>query len=251
MHPLVVSETFGKGKAMKRLFVVSALGLGLAFCGLARGEQEARIVSFAPQGEVKGVSQVRAGFSEPMVPLGDPRRSIEPFEVNCPESGRARWADSKNWIYEFEKDLPAGIRCEFSLKPETRTLSGKTLGGQLSYSFSTGGPAVVATVPYKGSKGIDEEQVFILSLDAEPTPESVLEHVSFSIQGIQDRVGVRIVTGQERERILETWYRGRQRPSHVQILIQCRQRFPADSEVSLIWGKGLRPLAGSPPPRSR
>lgn len=220
------------------------LASALVLAGLAQAEQEARIVLFTPQGEVKGVRQVRATFSEPMVPLGDPRGVIEPFELDCPERGTGRWADSKNWIYEFDRDLPAGIRCEFRLKPETRALSGHEIAGQRSFSFSTGGPAIVESVPYKGSTSIDEEQVFILTLDAEPTPDSVLDNVSFSVRGVQDRVGVRIVTGEEREEILEAHYTGLERPSLPHILIQCRQRFPASSEVSLIWGKGMSAKTG-------
>lgn len=229
---------------MKRRCMGFMLAGALLLAGLAQAQQEAHILVFTPQGEVKGVRQVRASFSEPMVPLGDPRGVIEPFEVDCLERGTTRWADSKNWIYDFDRNLTAGIRCDFRLKPDTQALSGKPIVGERSFSFSTGGPAIVATVPYQGSKDVDEEQVFILTLDAEPTPESVLENVSFSIQDIQDRVGVHIVTGEKREEILKAWYMGGGRPSLPQVLIQCRQRFPASSEVSLIWGKGVMAYGG-------
>jgi alpha-2-macroglobulin len=53
---------------------------------------------FSPQGTVKGVRQVAARFSDPMVAFGDPRLP-EPFQIDCPESGKARWADVYNWIY--------------------------------------------------------------------------------------------------------------------------------------------------------
>jgi alpha-2-macroglobulin len=62
---------------------------------------------FSPQGTVKGVRQVAARFSDPMVAFGDPRLP-EPFQIDCPESGKARWADVYNWIYDFARDLPAG-----------------------------------------------------------------------------------------------------------------------------------------------
>jgi hypothetical protein len=55
-----------------------------------------RVAAFSPQGTVKGVRQVTARFSEPMVPLGDPREARDPFEVSCPEPGTARWADSRH-----------------------------------------------------------------------------------------------------------------------------------------------------------
>jgi hypothetical protein len=69
----------------------------------------ARVEVFSPQGEVKSVRQVAARFSEPMVALGDPRLDA-PFEIDCPQGGTARWADQKNWVFDFARDLPAGVR---------------------------------------------------------------------------------------------------------------------------------------------
>jgi len=63
----------------------------------ARGHRIRRQVDvFSPQGEVKGVRQIAVRFSEPMVAFGDPRLP-EPFEIDCPAPGTARWADQKNW----------------------------------------------------------------------------------------------------------------------------------------------------------
>jgi hypothetical protein len=31
------------------------------------------------------------------------------------KKGRVRWIDEKNWAYDFERDLPAGVSCEFTL----------------------------------------------------------------------------------------------------------------------------------------
>jgi uncharacterized protein YfaS (alpha-2-macroglobulin family) len=202
-------------------------------------EEGPRVEIFTPQGTVKKVREVQVRFSEQMVPFGDPRGLTEPFEMDCPEKGTARWGDGKNWIYDFERDLPAGIRCEFRLKPGLKTLAGKEIGGQKVFSFSTGGPAIKASAPPEGAKSIDEEQVFILTLDAEPAQESVLQNVFFSIEGIQDRVGIRILTGKEKERILKARYRFRKPPEQTMLLIQSKQRFPARAKVCLVWGKGV------------
>ena len=78
-----------------------------------------RVESFSPQGTVKGVRQVTARFSEPMVPFGDPRLG-EPFAIDCPEAGKGRWVDARNFVYDFERDLPAGVRCTFTLKPQAQ-----------------------------------------------------------------------------------------------------------------------------------
>ncbi len=222
------------------LFLIVSVFIGSA----AFAEEGARIETFSPQGTVKGVRQVSVRFSEQMVPFGDPRGLIEPFEITCSEKGTSRWADGKNWVFDFEKDLPAGIRCEFRLKPELKTLSGKEIIGQKVFSFSTGGPAIKSSIPYEGAQSLDEEQIFILTLDAEPDEASVVQNVSFSIEGIQDRVGIRFITGKEREQILKALFRYRKPPSLPMILIQCKQRFPSDAKVSLIWGKGVMSRTG-------
>ena len=215
----------------------------LFFTSVVRAEDGARVEFFSPQGTVKDVRQVSARFSEPVVPFGDPRALIEPFDVDCPEKGTSRWADGKNWVYDFERDLPAGVRCEFRLKPGVKALSGKDVAGQNLFSFSTGGPSVRASIPYEGDESLDEEQIFILTLDVEPDEGSVVQHAFFSVEGIQDRIGIRIVEGNEREQIVASRFRSR-RPQFPLLLIQSKQRFPSDTKVSLVWGKGVMSKTG-------
>src|SRR2546427_12967382 len=86
------------------------LGLFLLWTpGPAAAQSSAPQVSaFSPQGTVKHVRQAQAQFSVPMVPLGDPRLT-DPFEVSCPEAGTGRWVDTRTWVYDFARDLPAGL----------------------------------------------------------------------------------------------------------------------------------------------
>lgn len=200
----------------------------------------AQVIRFTPQGAVKGVvRQVTVRFSEPMVPLGDPRSLVEPFTITCPESGTARWADSLNWIYDFSRDLPAGVRCTFRLRDGLKSLTRKPLTGQQEFSFSTGGPAIISYLPYER---IEEDQAFVLFLDAEATEASVLEHVSFAVEGLPERIGIRLVSGDAREAILKTLY-SEQRKSPL-VVLQARQRFPNTAKVTLVWGAGVTSAGG-------
>src|SRR4030042_1375372 len=223
---------------MKRALWFSLCSL-FFFASAAFGQQAPKVESFSPQGTVKNIRQVKVRFTQPMVAFGDPRSVITPFEVDCAVKGEGRWADTRNWVYDFEKNMLAGVRCEFRLKPDLKNLAGAKLEGQRTFSFSTGGPAIKASYPYEGTKQIDEEQVFILTLDGEPNEESLLKHVAFSIQGIEDVVGIRLIEGEERERILRERYRWMKRPEAPMILLQCKQRFPAETPVRFIWGKGV------------
>lgn len=208
-------------------------------------QQQLRVQDFSPQGTISRVRQVRAHFSGPMVSFGDPR-AASPFDISCPEKGTGRWADAQNWIYDFDRDLPAGVRCEFTLKEGLRGLDGNTVAGQRRFQFSTGGPAIIHSIPYQGSEDINDDQVFILQLNGPAVTSSVAENVSFSVEGLSELAGIRIVTGEEREAILDSVYspRNRQaRPEHL-LLIQARQRFPASSRVNLIWGAGVLSPSG-------
>jgi uncharacterized protein YfaS (alpha-2-macroglobulin family) len=215
----------------------------IVFAGAASAAERANVSAFSPQGTVKKVRQARATFSEAMVPFGDPGAAADPFIVECSEEGEGRWADPRNWVYDFKRDLPAGVRCVFRLKPGLRSLAGKALGPR-EFGFSTGGPAIVMSLPYEGNRGISEDQIFVLKLDAVPDEGSVLAHAGFVVPGLKERIGARIVAGEERQRVLDSQRWLSAGDSNIYLLLQCRQRLPVKSRVSLVWGRGITSLSG-------
>jgi uncharacterized protein YfaS (alpha-2-macroglobulin family) len=48
----------------------------------------------------------------------------------------------------------------------------------------------------------------------------------------------------EREEIFKAWFRYRKPPFPPMIFIQSKQRFPADTKISLVWGKGVMSKTG-------
>ena len=252
---------------MYRPLLGSLLALVLLSAAIHAAPAEPQVESFSPQGTVKGVRQVAARFSEPMVPFGDPRLG-EPFAIDCPEAGKGRWVDTRNFVYDFERELPAGVRCTFTLKPELKTLDGKPLTGTQLFSFSTGGPAVRLSVPYEGASNIDEEQIFVLGLDAVALVAPIEEHVHCAIEGIAERVGVRLVAGEERKAVIEgrrgflrdyaqiVQRSGEAEPDPERlraivegedspiVVLQCQRRFPNAADVRLVWGKGVAAKTG-------
>ncbi len=229
-----------KRHAVRALFPVMLLCV-FSF-DIACAADHAQVEAFSPQGTVKGVRQVSARFSEPMVAFGDPRLPA-PFEIACPAKGQARWADQENWIFDFDEDLPAGVACEFRVRPGLAALSGKPVGGKQAFAFSTGGPAILQSAPYEGNV-VSEDQAFILSLDAETDEASVLANVFFSVQGIRNRVAVRIVAGDARKTILHT--RRYVKDDALHLVIQAAQAFPPGADIKLTWGKGVRSKSGVP-----
>lgn len=119
-----------------------------------------------------------------MVALGDPRDTTNPFLIDCPAHGSARWIDSRNWSFDFDRDLPVGLRCTFTLRPGLKSLAGNAFSTRVANAFNTGGPSIVDQRPWPESNDIDEEQAFVLVLDAEPDDSSILAHAGFSIEGV-------------------------------------------------------------------
>jgi len=225
-----------------------------------------RVQSFSPQGYVRHVRQIVVRFSGSMVALGDPRLA-DPFIVSCPAHGKGRWADTRNWVFDFDADLDAGIRCRFTLKPALKSSSGAPVEGRGSFGFETGGPAIMESLPRDGWQQVDEGQVFLLRLDAQARQASIEAHAYCAVDGLSERIPVRVLTGAERERILAErralgydyfrllWKSGaisdvrvrnrsmEQREALITVL-ECRRRLPPGTRVLLHWGAGITSRSG-------
>ena len=222
---------------MRTLFAALFFGLSAA----SAAAEGAQVELFSPQGFVKQVRQATARFSAPMVPLGD-LRGREPFDVDCAAKGTGRWVDDKNWAYDFDADLPAGLRCKFTLKQGVKALDNSRVLGQQVFEFTTGGPAIIAQDPREGEwNRVAEDQVFILGLDEPPTKESVLAHARFAVDGILDPIPARLVEGPRAEELIKAARWGEGRPT---VILEAQRPFPADTVVRLIWGAGIATSSG-------
>ena len=239
--------------SIARPALVAAVTLGASLVGA-----EARIESFSPSGYTKDASQVAVRFSEAMVALGDPDRP-DPFAVRCAVAGTGRWIDERNWVYDFDYDLPGAEACRFTLRRGVRTLAGERLVGQREHRFHTGGPSILRHAP---NATIDERQVFLLALDADADPESIREHVGCRVEGRRD-IGVALVAGDTRTEILDALAvhsrytldglireagkhlppakgdAGRNRALRRIVALRCQEALPGGATVNLTWGTGV------------
>ena len=232
----------------------------------AAGLQGPQVESFSPEGYVRHIRQVVVRFTVPMVALGDPRLA-DPFTVSCAAPGKGRWADTRNWVYDFDRDLGAGLSCRFTLRPGLKSLAGETLRGRAMFSFDTGGPAIIASLPRDGWEALDEDQVFLLRLDAPATTASIEKSAYCAIEGVVERIPVQVLAGEEREKILAErkalgydylqllWksavvsdVRVRNRSLEEQdeliTVLRCQRRLPPATRVLLQWGAGIATASG-------
>ena len=194
--------------SLKNIFLASLVAGG--FASAAADAQAFQITSLSPQGEVAQVRQVVAKFSEAAVNFGDPKAAA-PLTISCSDAqstgsaskGNGRWVSEREWAFEFERDLPPGIACKLLLKSALKSIKGIELTGPASYQFNTGGPFVQNIQPYPGQT-IDEDQFFTLQLNGPATLASVQANLWCSVEGLGERVPVRLIEGAERAALLKS-----------------------------------------------
>jgi alpha-2-macroglobulin len=187
--------------------------------------------------------------------------------------------DDRTWSYDFAADLPAGVRCTFTLVPGLRSLAGQPLAGGERHAFDTGGPSIVISEPREGHTRIDENQIFLLGLDAPVKTDTVLRHAACVVGGNPERIPVSVVEGEARKAVLDlrrsflvSYYRavlksGADRRAFVLgvpergterdrllalrdgerspvVLLKCQRTLPNGSKVELVWGAGIETASG-------
>lgn len=272
-----------------------------------------RIIHFLPTGSMKEVQQVSVRFSEDMVALGDPRSQVDPFEMTCQPTKKdkpindqienssiqtkkknnsknsklksvvfktphfkTRWADSQNWILDFDKPLNSGISCQFKLKPELKDLAKDKVEGLETYHFSTSGPSVISVEP--SYREIDPDQYFVLLVDSSIDRKSLQEKAYFEVRGMPDKVNIKLIEGTDRDIVLrsvinDNWQWNVYRHlidqksnesgkgplkslSEIKelenfIVIAANRRFPDSAQLVFHWPSGILSASGVPSEESQ
>jgi len=228
-----------------RIFkTVASIGLGLA----AVGVQALTISSLSPQGEVAQVRQVVARFDEAAVKFGDPK-AMSPLTLSCSDAqatqGTGRWLNDHEWAYDFQRELPPGVRCELRAQSGFQSPKGAALSTSLHFSFNTGGPSVQDIEP-KPYVAVDEGQYFMFQLNGAATPASVQQHVWCEPEGLGERVPVRLIEGNERAALLKAL--GREKAAKADpmryLTLACQRRLTPGGQVDLVYGAGVATPAG-------
>lgn len=217
-------------------FIARAIGAATFALWLAP-TQAATVAAVSPQGEVAQVRQVTVKFSEAVVPFGD-LRLPDPFNVACEgpvRAGSGRWANDRVWLYDFREALPPGTRCTLKARADWKPLNG-ALTGSTDYAFSTGGPAVVSTLPYAGNQ-VEEDQHFLLQLSGPAVEASVAANAHCEVEGVGERMPVRIVGGAIRDEMIKA--RQLEKQAERIVVLACQRPLPPDSALRLVWGAGI------------
>jgi uncharacterized protein YfaS (alpha-2-macroglobulin family) len=227
---------------------IKKIGLILSVLATALSAHAFQISSLSPQGEVARVRQLVVKFDEGAVPFGDPKAPA-PITLSCSDAqasaGSGRWLNERQWAFEFERDLPPGVSCTAQVRPDFKSAKGAALTGTTRFKFNTGGPFVQSTRPYSGHR-IDEEQFFTLRLNGDATLASVKANVWCAVEGLGERVPVRLIEGSDRDALLKAQGlndTAKRAPLSVVTLV-CNRRLTPSAKVQLVFSKGVATPSG-------
>jgi alpha-2-macroglobulin len=226
--------------------IVALASLGLAILGNSAGALQ--ISSLSPQGEVAQVRQVVAKFDQGAVAFGD-LKAPTPLTISCSDAqaskGSGRWISEREWAYEFESDLPPGVRCAVQLASNFKAPNNQAITGTTKFAFNTGGPFVRQISPSTGSR-IDEEQFFVLELNGAAAPATVQNNIWCTVEGVGERVPVKMVDGSQRSELLKAIGEDRAAKADPErfITLSCNRRLNPSGNVSIVFGKGVATPSG-------
>ncbi len=207
-----------------------------------------QITSLTPQGEVARVRQIVAKFDQAAVNFGDPKAPA-PLSVSCTDAqagkGTGRWTDAKAWVYDFENDLPPGVRCTVMRIPTFKPSAGGDLTGPERYQFNSGGPFVRSFMPGTYAR-IDEQQMFVLELNGAATLESVRQNVWCTADGVGERIPAKLLDGDQRAGLLKAFSREKEAAKDPLrfITMQCNRTLTPGSKMQVVYGKGVATPSG-------
>ncbi|MDO8770584.1 MAG: MG2 domain-containing protein [Burkholderiaceae bacterium] len=214
--------------------------LGLTW--LAWSAQAFQVTRLSPQGEVARIRQLVVKFDEAAANFGDPKAPA-PLAISCSDpdgtKGTGRWVNEREWVFDFARDVPPGVRCEVKLKPGLQSLKGTSFTGPGSYQFNSGGPFARKVLPGYGA--IDEEQYFIVQLNGPATLASVQANMWCQVDGLGERVPVKLIEGQDRAALLKS--QGFEKPAAAEplsfVTLTCNRRLTPSAKVQLVFGMGV------------
>ena len=244
-----------------RLGVLIAAMLPVA----ALGDASPRVVLATPGMAGGAVERFTLRFSQPMVPLGDPRVAA-PADISCPVGGEGRWTDPQTFVHEFAAPLPGGASCSFTLRAKLRSVAGYSVAGQQSFRVEAGGPVARAVLPSAYGSEVEEDQVFLVAANMPADPRSVAAGAYCAVDGIGEKIPVDVLApdmparllgamkqGWEARSFLETANLPSELPADAALrrqalagvtALKCRRPLPPGRDMALVWGAGIAGAGG-------
>ncbi|MEG3181499.1 alpha-2-macroglobulin family protein [Sphingomonas sp. LT1P40] len=251
---------------MKQLARAAAI-LALALTPLAAwGDSSPQVVLSTPGVGDGAIERYTIRFSQPMVPLGNPRAAT-PIKVTCPVGGEGRWVDQQTFVHEFASPLPGGATCDIVLVEKLKSLSGYEVTGSRMFKIDAGGPTVKGLLPTRYGGEVEEDQVFLIGTNMPATRASIAAGAYCAVEGLGERIPVEVLGAEVAPKLIQDLNPARwevrnflsdsgiaeklpedagERSKALAsvVAVKCGRPLPPGRDVSLVWGASIAGAGG-------
>jgi uncharacterized protein YfaS (alpha-2-macroglobulin family) len=149
-------------------------------------------------------------------------------------------------VLEWPRDLPIGTRCTVTMNADVKTLDGAEVRAAGPWTFSTGGPKLMQSLPYNGESNLREQPVFLLRPDAQPDLNTVDQHLACQVEGTAPARMQRLSReeGLREMRRRSPQFQDAQWDAQWWMAYRCERAFPNGAKVRLIWSAHIAALSG-------
>ncbi|SFS05421.1 alpha-2-macroglobulin family protein [Sphingomonas jatrophae] len=244
---------------------LGVVALALAAVG-ATADVSPKVESATPGFGGGSIERFTFIFSEPMVPLGDPR-AAPPVTSACPVGGQGRWIDARSFVWDYARPLPGGVSCRFTLVDGLKSARGAGIGGERSFLADAGGPTARAVLAGQIGGEIEEGAAFLVAASLAPDPASVAREAYCAVDGIGEKIPVDLLPPGTAGEVLgeldpDGWEVGnfldeaglpkplpkagaaRTRALAGVVALKCRRPLPPGRDMALVWPASIAAPGG-------
>ena len=141
----------------------------------SRGPLE--VLRHAPEGEVPIAPHLSVTFSQPMVAVTSQMDAAQtvPIKLSPEPPGKWRWIGTSTILFEPQGRFPMATSYSVQIPAGTRSATGGSLGGAVSWKFTTPAPKVIKKYPEGGS--ISRAPIMFMEFDQRIDSDTVLKNI--------------------------------------------------------------------------
>ncbi len=201
-----------------------------------------QIERFSPDGNASLVADLSVTFSQPMIAVSSQTQASEtvPVKITPEVKGKWRWLGTDTLVFDAETRFPMATKFTATIPKGTKSAVGGALNQDFSWTFTTPPPKAEAFAPKTPYEGIFPEYAIIAAkFNQEIDANAILPKIRVVVDGKDFPVKL-VAVGPTFNSIQQL---GDYQPKNS-ILFQTLETLPLNSEVTVIFAKGLPSAEG-------
>lgn len=231
------------------ILTICAIFLMCVSCGektvLLPSAKDAKVLFYAPQGEVYQPNNIIMTFNAPMIPIttiGKKNKS-GPLEISPSVEGRYQWLGTQTVSFIPKKPFPFSTEFSVKLCPQIKNINDQGMSETLEWKFQTARPELISSIPTDDSENISLNENVLLIFNQPVDPEHVATHTNFYVTNQNGKESTHKF--EARRPTKEEWKDKDETDLDRAVYLISKKKFPMSAKIDIIIDKKLRGIQGT------